>query len=43
MESRLAMAFREENELTENMKEKFIVYSGDKIGIVWKFEGHLNN
>lgn len=42
-----AMAFLEEKELTEDMKEKLIekviVYPGDRIEIVWKFEGHLNN
>ncbi len=42
-----AMAFLEEEELTEDMKEKLIekviVYPGDRIEIVWKFEGHLNN
>ncbi len=42
-----AMAFLEEEELTEDMKdkliEKVIVYSGNRIEIVWKFEGHLNN
>lgn len=42
-----AMAFLEEEELTEDMKEKLIekviVYMGNRIEIVWKFEGHLNN
>lgn len=46
-----AMAFLEEEELTEDMKEKLIekliekviVYPGDRIEIVWKFEGRLNN
>ena len=42
-----AMAFLEEEELTEDMKEKLIekviVYPGNRIEIVWKFEGHLNN
>ena len=39
-----AMAFLEEEELTEDMKEKLIekviVYPENKIEIVWKFEGH---
>ena len=42
-----AMAFLEEEELTEDMKEKLIekviVYPGDRIEIVWKFEGCFNN
>lgn len=42
-----AMAFLEEEELTEDMKEKMIkkviAYSGNRIEIVWKFEEHLNN
>lgn len=42
-----AVAFLEDEELTEDMKEKLIekviVYSGDRIEIVWKFEGRLNN
>lgn len=42
-----AMAFLEEEELKEDMKEKLIekviVYPGSRIEIVWKFEGHLNN
>lgn len=42
-----AMAFLEEEELTEDMKEKLIekviVYPGDRIEIAWKFEGRLNN
>ncbi len=42
-----AMAFLEEEELTEEMKEKLIekviVYPGDRIEIVWKFEGCFNN
>ena len=42
-----AMAFLEEEELTEEMKEKLIekviVYPGDRIEIVWKFEGHSTN
>lgn len=42
-----AMAFLEEKELTEDMKEKLIekviVYPGDRIEIVWKFEGHSTN
>jgi len=42
-----AMAFLEEEELTEDMKEKLIekvvVYPGNRLEIVWKFEGHLNN
>ncbi len=41
------MAFPEEEELTEGMKEKLIekviVYSEDKIEIVWTFEEHLDN
>lgn len=41
------MAFLEEEELTEDMKdkliEKVVVYPGNRIEIVWKFEGHLNN
>lgn len=41
------MAFLEEEELTEDMKEKLIekviVYPGNRIEIVWKFKGHLNN
>lgn len=40
-----AMAFLEEEELTEDMKEKLIekviVYLENRIEIVWKFEGHL--
>ena len=39
--------YLEEEELTEDMKEKLIekviVYPGDRIEIVWKFEGRLNN
>lgn len=39
-----AMAFLEEEELTEDMKEKLIkkvlVYPGNRIEIVWKFGGH---
>ncbi len=39
-----ATAFLEEEELTEDMKEKLIekviVYSGNRSEIVWKFEGH---
>ena len=39
-----AMAFLEEEELTEDMKEKLIekvfVYPESKIEIVWKFERH---
>ncbi|MCM1286891.1 MAG: hypothetical protein NC240_01175 [Clostridium sp.] len=39
--------FLEEEELTEDMKEKLIekiiVYLGNRIDIVWKFEGKLNN
>ena len=42
-----ALAFLDEEELTEDMKEKLIekviVYPGDRIEIVWKFEGRLNN
>lgn len=42
-----AIAFLEEEELTEDMKEKLfekiIVYPGNRIEIVWKFEGHWNN
>ena len=42
-----AMAFLEEEELTEDMKDKLIkkvvVYPGNRIEIVWKFEGRLNN
>lgn len=42
-----AMAFLEEEELTEDMKEKLIekviVYPGDRNEIVWKFEGRFNN
>lgn len=42
-----AMAFLEEEELTEDMKdkliEKVVVYPGNRIEIVWKFEGRLNN
>lgn len=42
-----AMAFLEEEELTEDMKEKLIekviVYPGYRIEIVWKFEGYLDN
>lgn len=38
------MAFLEEKELTEDMKdkliEKVVVYPGNRIEIVWKFEGH---
>ena len=39
-----ATLFLEENELTEDMKEKLIekviVYSGNRIEIVWKFGEH---
>ena len=39
-----ALAFLDEEELTEDMKEKLIekviVYPGKRIEIVWKFEGH---
>lgn len=42
-----AVAFLEEDELTEDMKEKLIekvaVYPGNRIEIVWKFKGHLEN
>ena len=41
-----AVTFLEEKELTEDMKEKLIeniVYSGDRIEVVWKFEERLNN
>lgn len=41
-----AMAFLDEEELTEDMKEKLIekvmVYPGEKIEIVWRFEGGEN-
>ena len=41
------MAFLEEEELTQDMKEKliekFIVYPGNRIEIVWKYKGYLNN
>lgn len=41
------MAFLEEEKLTEDMKErlieKVIVYLDNRIEIVWKFEGHMNN
>ncbi len=40
-----AMAFLEEEEMTEDMKdkliEKVVVYPGNRIEIVWKFEGYL--
>ena len=39
-----ALAFLDEEELTEDMKEKLIekvlVYPGNRIEIVWKFEKH---
>lgn len=42
-----AMAFLEEEERTEDMKEKLvekvIVYPGNRIEIVWKYTGHLND
>ena len=42
-----ALVFLDEEELTEDMKdkliEKVIVYPGKRIEIVWKFEGKLNN
>ncbi len=42
-----AIAFLEEEELTEDMKEKLIkkviIYPGNRIEAVWKFEGQLNN
>jgi len=42
-----AMAFLEEEKLTEDMKEKLIekviIYPDNRIEIVWKFEGYLNN
>lgn len=42
-----AIAFLEEEELTEDMKdkliEKVVVYPGNRIEIVWKYKGHLNN
>ena len=42
-----AMVFLEEDELTEDMKEKLIkkvvVYPGNRIEIVWRFKGHLGN
>ncbi len=41
------MVFLEEEELTEDMKEKLIekviVYPGSRIEIVWKFEGHFES
>ena len=40
-----AVIFFEANELTEDMKEnlieKVIVYSGNRIEIVWKFRKHM--
>lgn len=40
-----AVAFLDEDKLTENMKEKLIekvvVYSGNRIEIVWKFKEHI--
>lgn len=42
-----AVAFLEEDELTEDMKEKLIekviVYPGNRIEIVWRFKEHLEN
>ena len=42
-----AVAFLEEDELTEDMKEKLIekvvVYPGNRIEIVWKFKEYLEN
>lgn len=42
-----ALMFLEEDELTEDMKEKLIekvvVYPGNRIEIVWRFEEHLKN
>ena len=42
-----AVAFLEEEELTEDMKEKLIekvvVYPGNRIEIVWRFGEHLEN
>ena len=42
-----ALMFLEEDELTEDMKEKLIeqvvVYPGNRIEIVWKFKEHLEN
>lgn len=41
-----AMAFLEEEELTEDMKdkliEKVVVYPGNRIEIVWKFGNEIN-
>lgn len=40
-----AMAFQDEEELTEDMKEKMIekvvVYPGERIEIVWRFDGYF--
>ena len=42
-----AVAFLEEDELTEDMKEKLIekvvVYPGNRIEILWRFREHLEN
>ena len=42
-----AVAFLEEDELTEDMKEKLIekvvVYPRNRIEIVWRFGEHLTN
>ena len=42
-----AVVFLEENELTEDVKEtlieKVVVYPGNRIEIVWRFEKHLIN
>lgn len=38
-----AMLFLEENELTGDMKEKLIVYAGNRIEIVCRFEKNLFN
>ena len=37
------MLFLEENELTGDMKEKLIVYAGNRIEIVWRLEKNLFN
>lgn len=42
-----ALMFLEEDELTEDMKEKLIekvvIYPGNRIEIVWRFKEHLEN
>lgn len=42
-----AIAFLEEEELAEDMKEKpiekVIVYTEDRIEIIWRYERHLSN